>query len=210
MQYYFTLFFITFSAAFLGTMPPGMLNLTALKIRVSKGKKNAYLFTLGVSIIILIQALIGVQISKYLYHHPEVIDLLMKIAIAIFLLLSLYFFASAKKVTDERQKIASSKKRNDFLKGLILASLNMLAIPYYSGINAMWLSSGWIVFNPIDTAVFILGASIGSAAVLLFYVRYFKNFKIEKNRFSKRLNYMLSALMIILVIITLIRLYYRS
>lgn len=209
MQYYTTLFFITFSAAFLGTMPPGMLNLTALKIRISKGKKNAYLFTLGVSIIILIQSLIGVQVSKYLYNHPEVIDLLMKIAIAIFFILSIYFYASAKKVKDERKKIASDKKRNDFLKGLILASLNMLAIPYYSGINAMWRSSGWIEFNPIDTTVFVLGAAVGTAAVLFFYIRYFKNFKIEKNRFSKRLNYMLSVLMFILVIITLIRLYYR-
>jgi len=209
MEYYSTLFFITFSAAFLGTMPPGMLNLTALKIRVSKGKKNAYLYTLGVCIIILIQALIGVQVSKYLYNHPEVIDLLMKIAIGVFAILSVYFYASAKKVKDERTKIASDKKRNDFLKGLILASLNMLAIPYYSGINAMWRSSGWIEFNPVDTTVFVLGASLGTAAVLLFYVLYFKNVKIEKHRFSKRLNYMLSALMVILVMITVIRLYYR-
>lgn len=209
MEHYITLFFVTFSAAFLGVIPPGMLNITALKTRIEKGTKNAYMFTLGVAIIILIQALIGVQISKYLYHHPEVIDLLMEIAIVIFLALSIFFYVSARKVSDDREKLVSDKKRNDFFKGLILASLNMLSIPYYSGINAMWRSSNLIDFNPIDTSVFVFSAALGTSAVLLIYIRYLKNIKIEKKRLGKRLNYILSALMFLLFVITIIRLYYR-
>lgn len=209
MEHYITLFFVTFSAAFLGVIPPGMLNITALKTRIEKGTKNANMFTLGVAIIILIQALIGVQISKYLYHHPEVIDLLMEIAIVIFLALSIFFYVSARKVSDDREKLVSDKKRNDFFKGLILASLNMLSIPYYSGINAMWRSSNLIDFNPIDTSVFVFSAALGTSAVLLIYIRYLKNIKIEKKRLGKRLNYILSALMFLLFVITIIRLYYR-
>ncbi len=209
MEHTFTLFFVTFSAAFIGVVPPGMLNLTALKIRLEKGVKNSYMFTLGVAIVIAIQSFLGVQISKYLYNHPEVIDLLMKIAVVIFFALSIYFLISAKKKRDDREKIISDKKRNDFYKGLVLSSLNMLAVPYYSGINAMFRSQNLIDFNPLDTTTFILAASVGTSAVLLIYARYLKNIKIEKNRFGKGINYMLSGLMFLLVIITLIRLFYR-
>lgn len=209
MEHIFTLFFVTFSAAFIGVVPPGMLNLTSLKIRLEKGSKNSYMFTLGVAIVIAIQSFLGVQISKYLYNHPEVIDLLMKIAVVIFFILSIYFLISAKKKRDDREKIVSDKKRNDFYKGLLLASLNMLAVPYYSGINAMFRSQNLIDFNPIDTTTFILASSAGTSSVLLIYARYLKNIKIEKNRFGKGINYLLSGLMFSLVIITLIRLFYR-
>jgi threonine/homoserine/homoserine lactone efflux protein len=79
MSHLLVLFFVTFSAAFMATVPPGLLNMSAAKISVEKGPNNAYIFSLGVVVVVLIQAYVAVLISKFLFSHPEVIALLMKV-----------------------------------------------------------------------------------------------------------------------------------
>lgn len=208
MEHLLILFFATFSAAFMATVPPGLLNMNAAKISVEKGKTNGVIFSLGVSTMIIIQAYISVMISKFLFIHPEIIDLLLKIALIVFGFFSIYFFVKAKKNKREIPKIVKVSKRNSFLKGILLAAVNLLTIPYYSGLNAMWNASGWIKFQFRDIATFILAAGCGTFTVLYLYTVYFTKLETKNNGFSKNSNYILSALMMLLLVITLIRIFY--
>ncbi len=209
MEHLLILFFATFSAAFMATVPPGLLNINAAKTSVEKGKLNGVIFSLGVSSMIIIQAYIAVLISKFLYRNPEVIDLLLKLALLVFAFFTVYFFIAARrnKVKVPKKKVVS--KRNSFYKGFFLAALNLLTIPYYSGLNAMWNASGWIQFAPTDIVIFILAAGFGTFAVLYLYVFYFNKMETKTNRFSKNSNYILSALMMVLLVITIIRILYK-
>ncbi len=65
MTHLIILFFVTFSAAFMATVPPGLLNMNAAQTSVKKGKLNGIMFSLGVSSMIMMQAYIAVMISKY-------------------------------------------------------------------------------------------------------------------------------------------------
>ena len=208
MEHLLILFFATFSAAFMATVPPGLLNMNAAKISVEKGKTNGIIFSLGVSTMIIIQAYISVLISKFLFKHPEIIDLLLKIALIVFAFFAIYFFAKAKKNTEDRPKIVKVSKKNSFFNGILLAAVNLLTIPYYSGLNAMWNASGWIKFQFRDIATFILAAGCGTFTVLYLYTVYFTKLETKNNAFSKNSNYILSALMLILLVITLIRIFY--
>ncbi|MDL5510988.1 LysE family transporter [Arenibacter sp. M-2] len=208
MEHLLTLFFATFSAAFMATVPPGLLNMNAAKISVEKGKTNGIIFSLGVSTMIIIQAYISVLISKFLFKNPEIIDLLLKIALIVFAFFAVYFFVKAKKKKLQRPKIVKVSKKNSFFKGILLAAVNLLTIPYYSGLNAMWNASGWIQFQFRDIATFILAAGCGTFTVLYLYTVYFTKLETKNNRFSKNSNYILSALMLLLLVITLIRIFY--
>ena len=208
MEHLLTLFFATFSAAFMATVPPGLLNMNAAKISVEKGRTNGIIFSLGVSTMIIIQAYISVMISKFLFKNPEIIDLLLKIALIVFAFFAVYFFVKAKKKKRNRPKIVKVSKKNSFFKGILLAALNLLTIPYYSGLNAMWNASGWIKFQFRDIATFILAAGCGTFTVLYLYTVYFTKLETKNNRFSKNSNYILSALMMVLLVITLIRIFY--
>tara|TARA_R110002050_G_scaffold41842_7_gene101216 strand:- start:2900 stop:3529 length:630 start_codon:yes stop_codon:yes gene_type:complete len=208
MEHLLTLFFATFSAAFMATVPPGLLNMNAAKISVEKGKTNGIIFSLGVSTMIIIQAYISVLISKFLFKNPEIIDLLLKIALIVFAFFAVYFFVKAKKKKLQRPKIVKVSKKNSFFKGILLAAVNLLTIPYYSGLNAMWNASGWIQFQFRDIATFILAAGCGTFTVLYLYTVYFTKLETKNNRFSKNSNYILSALMLLLIVITLIRIFY--
>ena len=209
MEHLLILFFATFSAAFMATVPPGLLNMNAAKTSVDKGKLNGIIFSLGVSSMILIQATIAVYISKFLYKNPEVIDWLLKLALVVFAFFAVYFFISARrKKTISHRKVEVSK-RNSFYKGFFLAAVNLLTIPYYSGLNAMWNASGWIKFELTDILTFVFAAGLGTFSVLYLYVFYFNKLETKTNRFSKNSNYILSALMLLLLIITILRILYK-
>ncbi|MGB5821040.1 MAG: LysE family transporter [Saonia sp.] len=202
------LFFVTFSAAFMATVPPGLLNMNAAKTSVEKGKLNGIMFSSGVSTMIMIQAYVAVMISKFLYNNPEVIDVLLKIALVVFGFFAVYFFVKAKRNAKRKIKIAKVSKKNSFFKGMLLAALNLLTIPYYSGLNVMWTSSGWIKFKIWDIAMFILAAGCGTFAVLYMYTVYFNKLENKTRKFSKNSNYILSVLMLILLVITVGRIFY--
>lgn len=210
MTHLLTLFFATFSAAFMATVPPGLLNMNAAKISVKKGKHNGVIFSLGVSVVVMAQAYVAVLISKFLYRNPEIIDILLKIALAVFAFFAVYFFISARRESRNPMSMVKVSRKNSFFKGMLLAALNLLTIPYYSALNAMWNASGWIDFQLWDIAVFILAAGCGTFTVLYLYTVYFTKLNSKSQRFSKNSNYILSALMVILLVITVIRLYYGS
>ena len=203
------LFFATYSAAFMATVPPGLLNMNAAKTSVDKGKLNGIIFSLGVALVIMTQAYIAVLISKFLFRNPEVIDLLFKLAIGVFAFFAIYFFVAAKRKKVKQIRMVKVSKKNSFFKGMLLASLNLLTIPYYSGLNAMWNASGWIKFELWDVLVFVLAAGGGSFTVLYLYTVYFNKLEAKTDRFSKNSNYILSLLMVILLTITIIRIFYR-
>ena len=111
------LFFSTFFSALIASAPPGLLNMNAAKIGVEKGKANGVIFGLGITTMVMIQAYISVRIAKYFLKHPDVIALLMQIAVVIFAFLSIFFFLKAKKVKVGTKEFQTAKKRNSFTKG---------------------------------------------------------------------------------------------
>ncbi len=203
------LFFATFSAAFMATVPPGLLNMNAAKVSVEKGKLNGIIFSLGVAVMVILQATIAVYISKFLHKNPEVVDILLKIAVVVFAFFMVYFFVAAKRNKVQKIKAVKVSKKNSFFKGVLLAALNLLTIPYYSGLNIMWNASGWIKFQVWDILVFILAAGSGTFTVLYMYTVYFNKLEHKSNRFSQNSNYILSALMLVLLIITILRIIFR-
>ncbi|MEA1787146.1 LysE family transporter [Arenibacter sp. GZD96] len=209
MQHLLILFFVTYSAAFMATVPPGLLNMNAAKTSVEKGKLNGIIFSLGVATMILIQAYIAVLISKFLFNNPEVIHLLLKIALVVFTFFAIYFFIKAKDNAKNEVKVLNLSKKNSFFKGMLLAALNLLTIPYYSGLNAMWNASGWIKFQAADILTFMLAAGLGTFSVLYLYTVYFYKLEAKSHAFSKNANYIISVLMVVLLAITIIRIFYQ-
>ena len=156
----------------------------------------------------MIQAYVAVLISKYLYRNPEIIASLQKAAILVFAFFAIFFFFKARGKKDKPIGMGQVSRKNNFFKGMLLAALNLLTIPYYSALNAMWNSSGWIQFQLMDIACFILAAGCGSFTVLYLYTVYFNKLESRTNAFSRNSNYILSLLMLVLLVITLIRIFY--
>lgn len=210
MTHLLLLFFATFSAAFLATVPPGLLNMNAAKTSVERGKANGIMFGLGVSVTVMIQAYISVRITKYLLRNPDVITLLLQIALIVFAVLAVYFFIKARKQNTQPMEFVRSKKRGSFTKGILLAAINLLTIPYYSGLNTIFNQQGFMNYQVMDEVFFILAAGLGTFLVMYLYAFYFNKMQRKTNRFSKNSNYILSALMVVLFVITAVRFFNKT
>jgi len=203
------LFLATLVAAVLASAPPGLLNVNAAKIGVEKGKKDGVVFSLGIAVMVMFQAYLAVRIAKFLSRNPEVIAWLMKAAVLIFAALAIFFFVKASRTANQAMVLQKGSSRNSFTKGLFLAALNLLQVPFYSGLNTFFHAKRIMNYELLDEVLFILGAGLGTFLVMYSYVFYFNKMETKTNRFSKNSNYILSGLMIVLLVITLIRITYE-
>ena len=210
MQQFLILFTATLLAAFFASLPPGLLNMNAAKTSVEKGKKNGITFGLGVGLMVMLQTYLAVRISKYLSRNVEIIEWLMEAALVIFGVLAVFFFVKAKKQGDDAIELVDGKKRGSFSKGLFLAALNLLTIPYYAAMNTLFHRQGFMNYTVLDEVIFIVSAGCGTFLAMYLYVFYFDKMDRKTNRFSKNANYILSALMVVLFGITSFRLFFNS
>ncbi len=202
-----SLFLATLVAAILASAPPGLLNVNAAKVSVEKGKKNGIVFSLGIALMVMFQAYLAVRIAKFLSRNPEVISWLMKSAILIFAALAIFFFLKARKQQQDRITVHHGTYKSSFTKGLFLAALNLLQIPFYSALNTFFHAKKIMNFEILDEVLFILAAGLGTFLVMYSYVFFFNKMETKSTRFSKNSNYILSGLMVVLLVVTLIRLF---
>lgn len=202
-MHYITLFALTFLAAAVATLPPGLLNMNAAKISVERGKKYGIYFSIACSLVIFAEALGAAVFSKFLFEHPETINHILIGALLIFLVLFFYFWKKSNR--DLTELVPSSS--NSFLKGVSLALLNVLTIPFYAGLHAALRSSKIARLATSETFVFAAAAFSGTFVILYGYAYGFAKISFDEQRFEKRSNRIIAVLMLLLVVITFIRLW---
>jgi len=188
--------------AYFGLISPGMLNMTALKIRINKGENESLKFAIGASIIVFMQAGIALFFADYFTNNPTIIENLKIAGIFVFFALSIFFyFLSKKKMGSNSKTIGKSY----FLRGVLMSSVNMLAIPFYLGLSIYLVSINKIVIKQPYILLFVFGAAIGSFLLFYTYI-YFAKIIIKKVSFiATNINIILSILFLSLGIITLIK-----
>lgn len=191
-------------SAFLGLLPPSMLNMTAARTALEKDTGAAVRFALGASSIVLFQSYFAILLTRYISTFPTLIDTLQKVALVIFLMLTWFFFHQAR--IRQKAKSSSSKKRtSDLGFGALLSTLNVLAIPFYCAITTMFDVEGWVNLEPPKNFLFITGAGVGTFALLSVYIRFAPVIRKRAAYVARNINYILSGLSFTLFIVTLIK-----
>lgn len=203
----FTLFFFGFFFSFVGSITPSMLNMTALKISLEKGKIAANKYALGVSIVVFPQVYIAVILTQYIAENPSILDTLEKAGIVIFTFLSYYFYKESKK-----GKIAldagQTKKESPFLTGITLSVLNMFSIPFFSGIAITLDTFKLFSFNFVPVVFFMLGSALGAFYILFLYGKFANIIQRKTGKLTKDINLILSVLTAFVAVFTLINLFF--
>ena len=190
--------------AFISLIPPGMLNMTAVRTKIEKGKKPALLFALGAAIVVIPQAYIALAFTKYFVKHPEVINQLTIAGIVVLFLMSIFFFIQArKKFKGEGKK----KKGSFFLIGMLMSMMNMLAIPFYLVLSSVLEKKGLLIMSQPYINIFVGGVFLGAFALFSVYVLFASIIEKKAQFIAKNINYILSILFLVLGIITLIKIW---
>jgi len=197
-------FTIGFLAALVGVIPPGLLNMSAAKISMKQGRKIALLFSAGVCLTVCVQTYVALLFARYLDKHPEIIDMLQKVALGIFLCITIYFLFIAKDTRREIPKEVNHSKTNRFFYGILLAALNLLPIPYWVYISVTFSAFGWFSFEQPGLWAAVIASGFGTFVMLAIYIQFFKQ-KEENKRSSLNMNYIIGLITAMISVITLIK-----
>ncbi len=176
-------FVLGLAFAFVGVIPPGMLNMTAAKISLKEGHVRGFVYSIGVCVIVGVQTYLATIFAKYLNQHPDVIDVLKRVALVIFILISIYFFLVANSDANVQKEYASKSKKSRFFQGLLMSALNVFPIPYQA---------------------YVAGATSGTFIALYIYILFFDKIKNSKITSPKRMNYTIGVITAIISITTLV------
>ena len=159
----FQVFIIGFIFSFIGSIPPGTLNLMVLQLGLENKVKIALRFALAVAIIEYPYAWIAVEFEYLITSTPIVLKNFKLLAAVLMTSLGILGLWSTRKPS----MISVRFQESGFRRGLILSILNPQAIPFWIGVTAYLKSEGWI---KLDTSwhlhSYVLGTSVGAMALL--------------------------------------------
>ena len=197
-------FLLGLSFAFVGLIPPGMLNMSAAKISLKEGHVRGFVFSIGVCVIVGVQTYLALIFAKYLNQHPDVIDVLKRVALVLFILISIYFFLVANSNATPQEVDTSKSKKSRFFQGILMSALNVFPIPYQAYIVTTLLSYQLLSLDNISIGSYIAGATSGTFIALYIYILFFDKIKNSKITSPKRMNYSIGIITAIVSITTLI------
>ncbi len=86
--------------------------MTAAKINIKEGRKNALWFVVGAVLVIFFQVSVAVLFARVIDDRPDVVTLLREIGFVIFAILTIYFLFIAKEPkTKKKTKIKKAVKK---------------------------------------------------------------------------------------------------
>lgn len=197
------LFLITYFAALLGVVPPGLVNMSVAKTSVMRGKYNGLFVATGASMVVLLQAFIAILLAKYIFNNPFVHNILLRAALVIFLLMAVYFFIIGQR-KKKQVEVEETTGRRSLLKGMMISALNIFPIPFFVALGAGLNVGGSVEYHWIEMLIFVMAAGLGSFTTLYFYALFFSKIEGSPN-FYRYSNYFMAILMLVLVVITFIR-----
>lgn len=193
-----------FIAAAIGTIPPGLLNMTAAKIKMKEGKKNALSFVIGAVLVIFFQAYVAVLFARVIDNRPDVVTLLREAGFIIFSILTIYFLFFAKDpIAKKKTKIKKSSKKSRFFLGMLLSGLNFFPIPYYVVVSVTLASYKLFIFENSIILTFVLGSVLGAFGILYSYIAFFGRIEKKTDYFMRNMNTIIGTITGLVALATL-------
>jgi threonine/homoserine/homoserine lactone efflux protein len=156
-------FIVGFIFSFLGSIPPGTLNLLVLQLGLERKLKTAMRFALAVAIVEYPYTWIAVEFEQLITSSPVVLENLQLWGAIIMTLIGMASLWSVRKPTALTVKLQES----GFRRGIILSLLNPQAIPFWIALTAYLKFQGWIDLSTgWRLHSYILGTSVGALALL--------------------------------------------
>lgn len=173
-----TAFSIAFVFSFIGTIPPGTLNLTIIQMGLAHRAQQAWRFAIAASVVEYFYAWLAVEFETLITSSPNVVENFQLITAIVMLTLGTLSLLSSRRPSKAVQKFNES----GFRKGVILGILNPMALPFWVAMTAYIKSQRWVIIDSkTELHAYLLGVSIGGLALmmLLFFlarkvVRYFE------------------------------------
>jgi len=159
-------FLVGLVLSFIGSIPPGTLNLAVLQLGMEHKIKTALHFALAVAIIEYPYAWIAVVFESWVTASPVIVDNFQLITAIVMTVIGVFSVWSARKPSEFSVRFNES----GFRRGLVLSILNPMAIPFWVAYTAFLKSQGWIdLSTQWRVHSYVLGTSVGVMILLILF-----------------------------------------
>jgi threonine/homoserine/homoserine lactone efflux protein len=164
-----------FLISFLGGLPLGNLNVTAVRITVADGVGKAYQFSLGVVLVEMLYMIFCMQGVAMAHQYATVFMILRWLMVFLLLIMAAGCFMTLLEKGrqgpgDRGQKNKRKAKiAAGFALGLMLSAINVLQIPYWTGWITVAMQNSW-VGKGYTAWLFILAAGWGTFTCLTIFI----------------------------------------
>jgi threonine/homoserine/homoserine lactone efflux protein len=157
-------FLMAFTFSFLGSIPPGTLNLTMFRLGIEKKMDIAFRFAIAAALIEYPYAWIALLFEDWLTSSPVIFHNFTLISALVMIALGVLTLRSATGTKPKAEPVYES----GFRKGLLLSILNPLAMPFWIGITAYLKSQGWIYLsNAAEIHSYLIGITLGAFSLFM-------------------------------------------
>lgn len=157
-------FLLSFSFSFVGSIPPGTLNLSIVQLGLEKKMNIAWRFALAASLIEYPYAWLAVVFERLITSSPLIVENFQLITAVVMLVLGLMNL----RVVHKPSAIITKFNNSGFRRGILLSILNPLAMPFWIAVTAYLKSQKWIdLSSPLGLHSYLLGVSVGGLSLLI-------------------------------------------
>lgn len=157
-------FLLAFAFSFVGSIPPGTINLTILQIGLDKKIVTAWKFALAAAAIEYPYGWIAVKFSSLILSSPGITKNLHLLTGIVMILIGALNLWNASKPTALTRKLDES----GFRRGIVLGILNPLAIPFWVAMTAYMKGQEWINLSPLlHLHAYLTGVFLGALCLLI-------------------------------------------
>lgn len=159
-------FLVAFFVSYVGSIPPGTINVSVMQLAIIGKKRAAIFFALSASLVEFVYAGITVQFHLFLNNNAFIADYFKIITSLALIALGLWNLFSNTK-TSQVKVDTKLTGRHGFLRGLVLGILNPMTIPFWLAITTYLENDGWVDVSNAGFWFYLVGLAAGTFCLLL-------------------------------------------
>ena len=200
------IFFTGLFISFLGTLPLGTLNVSAMQISVRENTRRAVFFALGVALVEIIYVRVSLKGMYWVSKNQQLFTILQWMTVVLFLVLAISCFWTARKKDGAQKNILLKNKMKRFWLGVTMSAINPVQIPFWFLWSTYLLSNQLLQPTTLHYNLYISGIAAGTLTALAVFI-YAGKWLVNKLNASHRvINIVVGAVFVISAIAQLYRL----
>jgi threonine/homoserine/homoserine lactone efflux protein len=159
-------FIVAFIVSFIGSIPPGAINLSVLQLGLEHRNDAALRFSMAAALIEIPYAFVAIRFQSLLESSPWLIDnfkLMAAIVLLVLGIMSLRQANGSKPVSALVERI----RKSGFRRGLLIGLFNPMAMVFWIGVTAYLKQHDWVdLSSTANELAYIVGLSLGTFTLL--------------------------------------------
>jgi threonine/homoserine/homoserine lactone efflux protein len=157
-------FSVAFFFSFIGSIPPGTVNLQMIQLGLERRMDIAWRFAIAAAIMEYPYAWLAIEFQNLITTSAFITDNFKLLAAIVMIVLGVFNLWSAQKPSAFAKKFNAS----GFRRGLVLSILNPMLLPFWIGMTAYLKSVNWIrLSSTAQVQSYLLGVTLGSLCILI-------------------------------------------